>query len=282
MSPFDPHARARAATERLFVRGRLRDGAFLALHEHLRGCDDCRRFYDRLSGVEQALEPGAPLIPSDELRQLFRILRPSASVRRPAEPSSSGRALRFGIGGAILAGALAAALILPRRHPSEASFQPRGLARPGPIAGVRAFCLDPAGRVLGDIDLRPGPGPGGLVTLGSSGPALRCPRDGALQFSYTASGAAAGRLLTIVGIGPAGELHRYAPRPGAPSPSLREGQDRPLPGSLRLAVRHPAGAYRLLAVTSSRPLDDAALAALAKGLPVDGAGAVVGELEVGR
>ncbi len=266
------HAWARSATSRLFETGELRDGKFRRLHEHLRGCEECRRFYDRASAIKRTLDVGAPPVPADELRLLAR-----AAARAAARPAIAPRRGALWLAGA-LAGALGLSFIVLARPtaPPRGELQARGStpsAAPG--VGVRAFCLSPKGEIVGSVE---------LSDRAAAAPSLACGLEDSLQFAYSrpaASGKGAAARLWLVATPGAGEPLVYPLGRDADSVPLRAGAlELPIPGSVRLAARHRPGSYRLAAVVSAASLDREALAKAGAGeLPANGS-ASFGRLEV--
>lgn len=255
----DPHAGARARAERLFVRGRLGDRSFRALLAHLRDCPDCRAHYDRLSAVKRALDPESALIPWDELALHARAGAAAAAGRSARRPFV---AAALGLAGAATLAALL--LVTSRPQAGRDEFTARGAARAASSVGIRAFCLSPAAAVVSTGELSPSP----VLPL-------RCEVADSLQFAYTfparprPAGPVRLWLLSTEGAGPP-NVYDLGPVDGAVT--LTPGaRDQPIANTIRLAVRHHPGSYRLMGVASARALSPREVAKAAAGEPVRGA-----------
>lgn len=229
--------------DKLFVSGLWR-WRWRRLRSHLAECAHCRAYYDRVARVWQAMGPGAtPRVVAESLAEdlLLKVgARPSPRWTRA-------------LAGAALAAAVALVLVIGLRPgaPVVGEWRERGLeARRA--RGVRAFCIGGLGQ-----DMLLVRAAASSVRTDGAPAELRCRLEDSLQFAYTLGpGPGAAEHLVLVGRDATGQLHWYsAPPENGPAIALRAGvQDEPLPASVRLGVRHPAGRVVVDAFFAERPL----------------------------
>lgn len=201
---------AKAALRALFL-GELEPERYARLREHAKTCAECREAYERLSRVESSLEKR--VLPKG--REALLEAQLMARVRASEQAAAPERRSFWDWWKVMLpAAAVAAAamlVVLPQvrgARPGEGEWQPRS-GGAGSAFGVRAFCVSPEGKVLGEAQ------PGGR---------LACPEGGAVQFSYTAP---QGVRLSVAAKSPSGEVLQFFPREGEAAP-VEPGVDVPL------------------------------------------------------
>jgi hypothetical protein len=255
----------------------------VALRAHRRECRACAAAYDAAALAVDALEGRADGLPEavrgdlgaalfDRLEAEGALLAAPApadaavlSFEPPRSPSLPAR--RRGLVLAGLGTALAAGLTLtllrggssaegpdptPVGTPADApaAFAPRGGAQAA--VGFGLYCIRVA---------EGAPRIESTAFSGSARPA-RCTLDDRLQFTYSvdAGHPRAPTALSLVGVGPEGELAWYWPRAeGTPALTVPARQA-PLPGSFELSVRHRPGRWRVYGIFGPRPLARDALA----------------------
>lgn len=225
-------ARRARLVERDFV-GDLARWRRRRLRRHLRGCDDCRRLYDRLAAADRQLGAG-------------RVLSEAAidavgdAVVGSATPWRRRRSVWVGVGS--LATAAAVLVALSVRDQARPDLRPRGdgIVLGDRMPGIRLFCVetDAAGaRVVGEAR---------VVSVAGPLPRLRCTLDAELQLAYSSPDLEG---LTMVAFGRKGQsIHYYAPR-SADAESIPLEPDRidvALDWSTRLGVKHEPGEYEVL------------------------------------
>ncbi|WP_434386072.1 anti-sigma factor family protein [Melittangium boletus] len=199
---------------RALFEGSLDPEGYARLREHVAGCAACREVYERMSRVDSALEGRA--LPENRQalleQELFaRLAQAPQAARPPARARFTLPSFVLPSLAGLAVAAVALVVVVPRMRAPESEWGARGGTATG-AWGLRAFCVGPEGRVLGEA------GPGG---------ALVCGEGDAVQFSYTAPEAA---RLTVEAPGPAGEPLRFFSTEGDGAP-LAPGVDVPLPHS---------------------------------------------------
>jgi hypothetical protein len=268
-----------------------------ALRAHRHECPACAAAYDEATVAVDALEGHADGLPesvrADLGASLFDQLAAegaldespaptTAEVRpfvRPGAPRTTRpgrRTLWAGLGAALAAGL--ALTLLPGGTPDEVPLAPPGEPGTGvpefsPRGGARA------GLGFGLYCVRVDTGTPRIESAASSGDArpARCALDDRLQFTYSVD---AGHprpptALSLVGVGPEGEVAWYWPRAEGAPPLTVPARQEALPGSFELAVRHRPGRWRVYGIFGHRPVPRDALAAQ----PGRGAPAALAALE---
>jgi hypothetical protein len=233
--------RCNGLVDKLFVSG-LGRWRWRRMRAHVATCERCRAYYDRVARVWQAMGPGAtpPMMEEWLAEELLERVDPARA---------RGRTLRWVTAVAAL-GAAAALVIALRLGPRDEEWGTRGGHEPVRARGVHAYCI--GGRPGEDMMVR---SVAAAARPGAAAVELRCRLDDALQFAYSLGPGSEERLV-LVGRDAAGQLHWYTapPEPG-PSIPLRAGaEDEPLPASVRLGVRHPAGRLEVEALFARRAL----------------------------
>ncbi|MHB8878489.1 MAG: anti-sigma factor [Myxococcaceae bacterium] len=252
--------------DELFL-GRISPWKWQRLIEHLRTCPPCARYYDRAALAFRTLSPEPGDLTAEELAAIGATAVERAAPRRAA--------LRrwWAVGGGLVA-ACAAAIFLfvvspPGPDPGEVTA--RGVAPPAFDFGIRAYCLSDAAGLPRVV----------AVSSDETGH-LTCGSKDLLQFAYTLREARAAYLF-VAGIDDGGQRHEYYPRPpAASSAEIRPTQrEEPLPGSIRLGVKHRAGAtVRVTALVSRSPLSHEQAVLLSSAAPEGDAEAQVRRLEI--
>jgi hypothetical protein len=194
-----------------------------ALREHLRGCDECRSYYEEARRVEDALYPAAAL----SVAALDRI------CELVVVPPRRRRVWPWALLPALAASAALVLLLVPRAGDEELATRGADVA-PARGVALQAFGIDDSGvpRRLHDGD---------ELAQGTR-----------VQLAYSNGGWGFG---AVVGVDSEWRVHTYHE-----SAALLAGAaDEPFGGAWRI-VTHP-GPLRLYAVFSDTPLDDEALAA---------------------
>lgn len=233
--------------DRLVLGESLSPHAASGLVAHLRGCRRCAHAYNRAMAMSRRLH-GRPQDPSaDELRLLDLL------AHSTGEPAPRALGLRHWLGGAALAVSvtLLAVVVLPTWSPKPpgdpGEVLPRGSAGPADVT-LRAYCLTEQ--------------PGQVVAVSDETGRLACPVGNVLQFAYLLRGDQP-VFLSIQGLDTAGTVLKYFPRQGNEAGGLRPSpREEPLPGSIRLNVKHQPGSVRVLAVVSRTTMPPDVLAPL--------------------
>jgi hypothetical protein len=242
-------------------------GAWRELREHMRGCDACRAYYDRVVLAERLLHGGPSALSRPSAAEIERIGQ-ALFEARPGDAALGRRILAWLAPAPRWATAVAAALalvvaipLLLREEapaPEIETFQARGgAATDSARVGVRAFCL--AAGAVQALDPRAGEAP-------------RCARSASLRLVLTHR--AAFQRVFVVGLD-----DRFAPKWYAPRPPAQESvaapptgsADAPVGPTVRVGVNHDPGPVRIYAIFSDRPVTAAEVQAAAATLERSGA-----------
>lgn len=230
------HDKARALIQRQFEEGPLEMEEGLELREHIRGCEACKKLYDRLSVLESSLSAGE-LVNRTRVERLRSLgppqiaEAPPAKVLRPLWP--------------VLAPLLAtaAALLLFVSIPSEQSKapQPRGsTAQAGQSSWIK-ISLEDASQQLRPLEEK-----------------AQLQRGRPLVFRYSTMKHSAAAHLMIVGLDAKGRAHWFHPayRDVSESPqsiSIQRGrQDVPLKEAV--FVEPALGLFKICGIFTEEPL----------------------------
>jgi hypothetical protein len=271
--------RRRGTIERA-VAGELSPPREQVLREHLRGCDDCRGYYDQLVRIMAVLAPGVEHKREGSRLSLAVGTADAPVVSPPARSVSSSRMRWLGSSSLVVAAAAAVLLFVWR------PFQTAQQAADGEIGwrgggdestadwGLLVYAsrrtngdTQPTVRLVADLP-RSGEG--------------RLNLDDYVQFSVRGLRQVA--YVTIVGLDEGGEVHLYAPRPEAPRRPLAlaaDGAPRMVGPSIDLSVKHRSGRLRLFAVVTPGPANIEELTAAAKRAGFSGTLQVPGEQVTG-
>jgi len=207
----------------------------------------------------------------DRLAAEGALCEPPAAIEHPGAPGATRpgrRILWAGLGAALAAGLVLS--FLPR-VPVESPLAPPGAPEVGaPEFSPRGGALRTLG--FGLYCVRVDTGAPRIESAASSGDArpARCALDDRLQFTYSVSAGhpLAPTTLSLVGVGPEGEIAWYWPRAEGAPPLTIPARQEALPGSFELAVRHRPGRWRVYGIFGPRPVPRDALAAqLSRGAP---------------
>lgn len=232
------------------------------LHDHLRACEACRAYHDRLHDGLRVLE-GDALVSSSELDQVEQWVRDSmpggTSIR---ERLAALRPTPRFVLPAVLAAS--AALLVTLRAPLEPAPAPEH------VLGLTAKGGD--GPAALAVDVLCGPRPDALRPARPGG----CALSDTLAFAYRAAAPDTRGTLTLFGVDALGRVRYYAPTPVDPEAiSVDSGTWRAAPLSVRLGVNHTPGTLHVYALLSPRSpaveTVDALAAALSGtgGAPID-------------
>jgi len=228
------HDQARSQVDRLFTDG-LPPPRHVRLRDHLRECDGCRRYYDGVRSVEDAMFAEPAVLNDAAVARMadLAVERPKLKSRR----ASSWLAL-------FAASATAAAALLftisPWETPEE-EFTARGAADVA-AGGLTVFHIDRAAQRVTRVARAPG------------GAAL--PLDAVVQLGVTTNELT---HLAVLGIDSTYQLHWYQEPTTVPAGVV----DEVIGGAWKLS--NP-GWLRLFAVFASEPIDRVALESAAKRL----------------
>lgn len=248
------------------------------LREHLGACPSCQERYNRVVLASRLLAggPKAIAIPSEgELQRVRARVLERVRLVPDAEPARRSSIFRWV---AVLAASAAVfALVLPialryagsppRRveragggvAETAAELQVRGpgQAAPSEKHGLRAFCIrSPGGTSLLVQSVVPSD-PAAPEKLTS------CGLGDVMKFAYTNRSSLP--YLFLVGLDERYALKWYEPHPPrtASVEVKRDAVDETIPRAVRIGVNHQAGALRLYAIFSARPLEAKAIEAAA-------------------
>lgn len=263
----------------------LRDSRWERLRAHLGGCPACRARYNKAVRATRMLAGGPAAVDTPSPQELARIGR---AVLGPEPKGGFSRLLEwFSPVQRWSAGLVAAAAVIAlvplvgkltaQKHAADPEFQPRGGQHTGkPVnlyhngqperpASLRAFCLD--GDKVQPLDPLMPPGAAALKAF-----APKCAVTSQLKLAVSNPGKF--QRVFLVGVDAARDLKWYAPRPPeaesvvAPQPKEGEPGAVPIGASIRLGVNHDAGALRIFALFSDKPVTttevEAAVAELGK------------------
>ncbi len=264
----------RADIDTLFV-GELSKERWRRVSEHLRSCEECRSYYDRVMLLSQALDGSQPLLDAKQVALVESELLDEVAPRR-------GRWGRAGWAAtALVAAGAAAAMLLPAVF-HEPEFRVRGGGGAGAEASLRVVCV--AAEVSGSRVRAAFPPVAGHAET-------PCRQADVMQIAYAIHPGAEERLryVFVFGLDERLEPLWYFPHPseGASLAVATSGGESEalLPGGIQLDVNHRPGPLRVLALFSQRPLAltevEAAVAAKrAEGTSLDSIGAFeLGEAE---
>ncbi|MCA9668622.1 MAG: hypothetical protein KC503_23680 [Myxococcales bacterium] len=242
--------------DQLFIEETLPEPKLSKLHEHVKGCDDCRAHYNRVVLAARLFHGGPEAIDEPSPLELARVREAVLSRARlapdPPPRSFAQRFLSLRWLGALVAVGAAVAIVLPlalrddgkppagnsSTAPARPEFQTRGAApKTGKLVGLRAFCVAKGG---------------GVAELGSDNKS--CALAGVLKLAYTNRSKLA--HVFIVGVDAKHRPMWYVPTPRT-GLSVRAEQgavDKALARTVRLEVNHQAGALRIFALFSQKPL----------------------------
>ena len=203
------------------------------LREHLRGCDDCLRHYERLRAVEDALTPAAVMSAAALERIGALVIDDSGLERAPRR----GWAM---LGSLATATALAVTLVLVMPRGGDDELTPRGTGLARTAHGLGAFIVDPAHAEV----TRPA-----LV----AGRRIVVPEGKVVQLAYRNS---AFRYVVVVGIDATYEMQWYHPseveRASGGVALVAGAVDEPLPGAW--SIDRDMTPQRLFAIFADAPI----------------------------
>jgi hypothetical protein len=256
----------------------LRGSSWERLRAHLSGCLACRTRYNKAVRASRMLAGGPAAVNTPSPSELARIGR---AVLPPEPKGGVSRLLewfapvqRWSVG---LVAAAAVIVIVPLvgkqlsshkgRDAAEPEFQPRGgqhtgkrvsffhNGQPERPATLRAFCLD--GDKVQPLDPLSPPGTTALKAF-----APKCALNAQLKLAVSNPGKY--QRVFLVGVDADRSPKWYAPRPpeseSVAAPQPKEGEPSgptPIGASIRLGVNHDAGALRIYALFSDKPVTTA-------------------------
>ncbi len=230
------HERAMRDAHALVAKG-LSPKKHEQLREHLRGCDDCMRHYERLRAVEDALSPGEVMAPAALARMSELVL---AEVAPP--PRRAGLPWIYGLSAAA-AMAVVMLIVVPRK---DGELTPRGVTTQQSAHGLSVFLIDAATKSAARAEVN-----GGHVTV---------PADRLLQLAYRTTN---DRHLVVVGIDAGGDAQVYYAT-GDAMTLTANAVDEPLPGAWDLGdVTPPLRLFAFFSKTAIAP--ETALATAQRG-----------------
>ncbi len=204
------------------------------LREHLRGCDDCMRHYERLRAVEDALTPASVI--SD-----VALERIGALVLDEVSPPATRRGYWAWVGGLGTVSAMALMLVLVSPRTPDDELTPRGVTATGNGHGLAAFVVDPT---RGDV---------ARATVGADRRVI-VPAGKVVQLAYRN---AAYRYVMVVGVDASHEVQWYHPaeqeRASGGVALVAGAIDEPLPGAW--SIDRDMTPQRLFAVFADAPID---------------------------
>lgn len=254
------------------VAGELPTALENELREHLRGCARCRAYYDRVSAVADALNPGAGAARAQA--RLAAALDDAAGPPALAAATSAGRPSRRRLWAASFILAPAAIVVLwavRARQPPAPDGSPDQLTLRGQTDSSSRSGASPAPATAGPSILiyasrRTGPTTHGPVRLVSALPGSGEGRVSSADYvQFSVAGLRSPAYVTIVGIDADDGVHRYVPRSDGPALSVQPtGEPTVVGPSIDLGQGHRPGRLRLIAAFSAQPLDSDALATLTR------------------
>jgi hypothetical protein len=222
------------------------------LREHLRGCDDCMRHYERLRAVEDALTPAA-VMSETALERLGALVLDDVAPAPAPRHGYLGWAFGFGT-----AAALALALVVAVPPTPNDELTPRGATVASKDHGIAAFLVDPlrgeAARAAVVANRR-----------------VDVPAGKVVQLAYRN---AKYRYGVVVGVDAAYDLQWYHPgaseRASGGVALVAGAVDEPLPGAW--SIDSDMTPLRLFAIFSETPIDAAAIEGAVQRLRSSGQG----------
>lgn len=226
--------------------GELTAKQWTALAPHLKTCDACAGYYDRVVLALRQFTSRSPAVSIEELRHV------GEAVSRVAAPAPPSRGWALGGLFAALAAAALVVVFLPRGD--AGSITPRGGATALDVS-LRAYCLAETDGKLEVV----------AVSMGEPGQVL-CRTSELVQFAYTlnADGPA---WFRISGVTLSGEVLDYFPSEGGQARLEPTSAEQPIPGSIRLKARHSPGTVRIVALVSRNALSAEIAGELVRGAP---------------
>ena len=218
--------------------GKLTPHQWEKLAGHLETCPECERYYNRTVFVLRQLSGTPEEVSTEELAPIGPIV---ARVGRPARTWLPWGALAVS---AAIGFGIVSATISRTKLGDGGEVQMRGTESVNPVA-IRAYCVS-------ELD------PSTLKVVGSSNQdgELKCKQAELLQFAYQLTDTRP-TWLYLAGVDAEGRVIRYYPRPPErQSLTLTPASsEQPLPGSIRLSIRHHPGVVKVVGLVTQSPLD---------------------------